>query len=127
MPLRCMKTCSSPGCPTRTAAGHRFCVEHQRKQQKRYDAKRAGAAHRNYGPGWRKTRERILTRDPFCRWPGCTSRTTDVDHVIAKIKGGSDDDSNLQGLCGHHHRVKTVKEDGALRGRMSGGHTVTSI
>ncbi len=33
-------------------------------------------------------------------------RHMEVDHVITKAKGGPDDDTNLQLLCGHCNRVK---------------------
>ncbi|MEG9303316.1 HNH endonuclease signature motif containing protein [Psychrobacter celer] len=35
---------------------------------------------------------------------------TDVDHIINKAKGGSDDPSNLQSLCRKCHRSKTANE-----------------
>lgn len=58
---------------------------------------------------WTKRRARILKRDPLCRiaGPTCTSRSTEVDHVIP-----SDDhsDSNLQGLCAPCHQAKTLAE-----------------
>ena len=34
----------------------------------------------------------------------------DVDHIVPRADGGSDEDSNLQVLCLHCHRVKTVRE-----------------
>lgn len=30
----------------------------------------------------------------------------EVDHIVPKAKGGPDDDTNLQLLCGHCNRVK---------------------
>jgi predicted HNH restriction endonuclease len=36
--------------------------------------------------------------------------TYEVDHVIPLYKGGTNDESNLVGLCPHCHRTKTVDE-----------------
>ena len=41
---------------------------------------------------------------------GCTEASVDVDHIIPKRMGGPDDPENLQGLCPHHHKVKTANE-----------------
>lgn len=35
---------------------------------------------------------------------------TVADHVIPLAEGGRDDESNLQGLCGECHEVKTQAE-----------------
>ena len=36
--------------------------------------------------------------------------TYEVDHKVALYKGGSNDESNLVGVCPHCHRKKTVEE-----------------
>jgi 5-methylcytosine-specific restriction protein A len=41
-------------------------------------------------------------------------RATELDHIIPH-KGNNElfwDESNHQGLCKHHHSLKTAKEDG---------------
>ena len=117
MPTRCPKTCSKPGCPTRTTAGNRFCVEHTKEAQRRLDAKRGTSAERGYGPDWRRLRALILRRDPWCRWPGgCGAPSSDVDHIVSRRRGGSDEASNLRGLCHMHHSMKTATEDTPWKG-----------
>lgn len=37
---------------------------------------------------------------------------TDVDHIMPKSQGGTDDWDNLQALCKSHHSEKTAREDG---------------
>lgn len=41
---------------------------------------------------------------------GYVTPATEVDHILPKRLGGSDDDDNLQALCKHHHSSKTVRE-----------------
>ena len=36
--------------------------------------------------------------------------TYEVDHRLALYKGGSNDESNLVGVCPHCHRLKTIEE-----------------
>ena len=51
---------------------------------------------------WKKIRKRILGRDGgVCqiKAPGCTVLATEIDHIIARWKGGSDHPSNLQAAC----------------------------
>lgn len=109
MPHLMPTPCRYPGCP---ALSHdRYCDAHARATRREYDARRGSGAERGYGAPWRQLRATILRRDPVCRWPGCEERSTDVDHIVSKRRGGSDDPSNLRGLCHSHHSRKTVIED----------------
>jgi len=107
MPTAPCKPCPEPLCPRLLTAGR--CNEHDLKR-------RYYAAHprvRITYPGWRKLRRLILERDPVCRDPsGCTRPATDVDHVVARRAGGTDDPPNLRGLCHRHHSSKTARVDG---------------
>jgi 5-methylcytosine-specific restriction protein A len=62
------------------------------------DQRRGSSAERGYGNAWRKIRRRILERDPICLICHLEPSNT-VDHVIARAKGGSDDDSNLRAFA----------------------------
>jgi 5-methylcytosine-specific restriction protein A len=66
---------------------------------------------RGYGHAWRKRRAQALRRDSAlcqsCIKQGRYIPATEVDHIIEKAKGGTDDLSNLQSLCTPCHRVKT--------------------
>ena len=71
---------------------------------------------RGYGSEWTKRRERILARDRGICQPclklGNLHRGSEVDHIVPKSKGGTDDDSNLQTICREAHKAKTVTEQG---------------
>ena len=68
---------------------------------------------------WRRLRDRKLTADPLCQWPGCRVLATEVDHLVNLAEGGARYDwSNLQSLCSDHHEVKTQAE--AARARAAG-------
>jgi 5-methylcytosine-specific restriction endonuclease McrA len=48
---------------------------------------------------WRKIRQRILNRDGHtCQ--ACGMDGNSVDHILPRLAGGTDDDWNLQTLCG---------------------------
>ena len=78
------------------------------------DAVRGNRHERGYGSEWVKTRERILRRDcglcQPCAREGVVTMANQVDHVLGKALGGSDDESNLQAICAECHKTKTAKE-----------------
>jgi hypothetical protein len=51
----------------------------------------------------------LLTRDPSCRFPGCSRRTgrREIDHAFPWDAGGATDRGNLGVLCKRHHQAKT--------------------
>ena len=108
MPRACI-TCGRP------IYGRSRCAAHTSKSSSRW----AEHAARNplqaayyKSEAWRTLRREILERDPDCRlaFPGCTGRSTEVDHVIGIASAGSNDSANLRGVCHHCHRLKTQNE-----------------
>ncbi len=75
---------------------------------------KAGATPRIRGDTWMATRRRILLRDKFaCQSCGIVRMDNEVDHRIPLEQGGSNDDGNLQTLCGGPdgcHTKKTADE-----------------
>jgi len=69
---------------------------------------------RGYGSAWVKIRDRIRTRDNHlcqeCLRSGIITQGKQVDHILNKARGGTDDDSNLELLCIKCHKIKTNKE-----------------
>lgn len=91
--------------------GEGLCPPHKAESNRATDASRGTTAERGYGAAWQRKRRRILARDPVCK--RCDRKfSTEVDHIIPKVRGGSDADDNLQGLCKPCHSEKTAKEDG---------------
>lgn len=59
----------------------------------------------------------MLARWPRCNlnYPGCTTESTEDDHVIPKSQGGSDGLDNRRGACAHCHDIKSRREAAAAR------------
>lgn len=71
---------------------------------------------RGYGTAWDKLRAQILKRDQYlcqsCKKLGRIKSANQVDHVIPKDKGGTDEPSNLQSLCKPCHDAKGLDDKG---------------
>ena len=94
MPPRPLKVCRHAGCHELTRDPSGYCPKHK-------DAAEA--------------RAQILMDEPLCRECRKAGRivpATDVDHIVARADGGTDDRSNLQPLCHACHSRKTVRENG---------------
>jgi 5-methylcytosine-specific restriction protein A len=97
MPRRPLRPCAEPGCPA--LSGSSRCPAHVLP---------------SLPSGWRRLRADFLAAHPWCEAPGCHQRATDVDHVVPRSAGGSDDSSNLRALCHACHSRKTAVYDGGL-------------
>lgn len=75
---------------------------------------RATSAARGYGAAWRRLRAQVLREQPVCAVDTCDRPATDVHHLVAKARGGTDDRRNLIGLCHKHHSSVTAKVDGGF-------------
>ncbi|MDP3909706.1 MAG: HNH endonuclease signature motif containing protein [Gemmatimonadales bacterium] len=122
MPNRSPHPCAQPRCPNTITSGGRCDVHRRREPDTRTDTRTITA--RGYGADWRRVRAVVILEEPTCRLcramtPRRVTRTTDVDHIVPKAQGGTDERSNLQGLCHSHHSAKTVREDGGF-GRRTG-------
>ena len=72
------------------------------------------ASSRGYGYRWQQTRERVMVRDcglcQPCQRHHIATLGSDCDHVVPKDQGGTDDERNLQCICGGCHTAKTQAE-----------------
>jgi 5-methylcytosine-specific restriction enzyme A len=108
------RPCSHPGCP-RLVDKANPCPEHGKRP---WEHDRPSAAARGYGRAWQKLRAFILARDPLCDVcdeAGRVTPATMVDHIVPKHLGGTDDDSNLRGICKPCHDTKSALEGQASR------------
>lgn len=97
MPLP--KPCYHHGCPN-LVRGTLRCPVHEHEGDKYND--KPTTTERGYGAAWQRKSKRVIARDGgVCqlRLNGCTGRATTADHIVPKIQGGTDDDSNLQAAC----------------------------
>lgn len=99
MPWAPRKPCLEPGCPALVDRGR--CASHQQTKK----PWQGGAGGLGYGRQWRKLRAQVLEEEPFCRL--CGAPGVEVDHIIGRARGGTDDRSNLRGLCHSCHAIKT--------------------
>jgi len=122
MPIAAPKPCRHACCGQLVHDGSGYCSAHQsdRKLGKFADDRRGSRQARGYGAEWEITRKRILSRDKGlcqpCLKTGRYRPAKQVDHIIPKFEGGSEDDANLQSICKPCHDEKTAAE--ALRARL---------
>lgn len=68
------------------------------------------STHNNNTTAWKKVRLLVLKRDNYvCAYDGRPATT--VDHVVPKVKGGTDDMSNLVAACSECNTTKGAKTE----------------
>jgi len=107
--------CSEPGCGKGSTQGGR-CDEHRRSQQRYRSQQRVSPSRNGYGRAWAKISQTIRGEQPWCiNYDTCGNPSQEVDHILPKEDGGTDDRENLQGLCKPCHSRKTMREQNARR------------
>lgn len=121
MPPRAKRPCRSPMCPGKTQSDHGYCDAHAHLASGWSRPGRGTAEQRGYGWEWRKKQAAVLKRDRYlCQCENCKGRrlsASEVDHVIPKHLGGTDDFDNLAAINSDCHRQKTQGEALAARRR----------
>jgi 5-methylcytosine-specific restriction protein A len=113
---RAPRLCSYADCYELSETADR-CGDHKRKDT------RPSAARRGYDQAHRQFRTAVLTRDPVCVWPDCTSAATEADHyplsrreLVARGMNPNDPQHG-RGLCKSHHSHDTAQTYGYLGGK----------
>lgn len=110
MPTKPKVPCKHPGCPELVPSGAKYCERHREIPPE----ETRSATCRGYTAAWRKAFLQHV--QPLCQNFLKEGRYTEApiaDHVIPH-QGDPElfwDRSNWQGLCKHHHDVKTRRED----------------
>lgn len=88
------------------------CPDHPRNWHKQ--EKRGNRHERGYGSAWERVRKLVMLRDKGlckpCGFQNRVSPATEVDHIVPKSQGGTDDQVNLQSICSACHKMKTALE-----------------
>jgi len=91
------------------------CSAHQRSNWGSFNPDHA-AVYR--GQPWVELRKRVLREEPVCAEPGCSARSTSVDHVISLSDGGAPlERSNVRGMCYEHHKRRSSQQGAEARKR----------
>jgi hypothetical protein len=102
------------GCGVLTSAGPR-CTACQGKVERRSTEKRMGIYSTKR---WRRIRRAFLSAHPVCEARDCPypgEPAKDVDHIVRRRAGGSDDSSNLRALSHACHSRRTARDVNAER------------
>ncbi len=117
MPRRPMRPCKHRGCNELVPGGRSYCSTHEKDDSNwKPDAVRGNRHERGYGANWERLRAFVLLRDGgICRCAECqrlgrVRMAHEVDHVIPKARGGTDDPENLSAINRDCHKAKTARE-----------------
>lgn len=121
MPRKAKHPCHHPGCPKLTEG--RFCEEHQKEENRRYEKYgRDPATRKRYGRAWKRIRDSYVKTHPFCELcfeKGVAVPVEEVHHKIPLSEGGTHDRSNLISLCKPCHASIHAKRGDRWHGRKS--------
>lgn len=76
-----------------------------------------GSSYRT-GAGHAKRKAIVLERDKHqcqLRYPGCTGKGTEADHIVNVASGGTETVENMQAACPSCHTKKTQQESAVAR------------
>lgn len=86
-----------------------------------WKGERGTSTERGYGAAWRKIRDAVMRRDHWlcqpCQRKSKVTAATEVDHILPKSQGGTDEGDNLQAICSACHKAKTQAEAAEAQGR----------
>jgi 5-methylcytosine-specific restriction endonuclease McrA len=113
------KVCLEPRCPNLVddpkyrgrCKEHYLERERERNRRRRADPDRGRRVQVYHSKRWLMLRRRVLFEQPICAEEGCMRLATDCDHIIPMSQGGAEyERENTQGLCAHHHALKSARE-----------------
>ena len=108
--------CRAYGCHNLVSRRQRgYCDDHASKRYGWHKHQKGRTnTERGYGKAWRALRQQVMERDSYlcqvCLIDGRYTPATEVDHIINKASGGTDELTNLQAICRECHKIKTQAE-----------------
>ena len=82
---------------------------------------KGNSPNRARGSQWSSLRAKVLREERFCReclrFDHEPSRAVICDHITPLAEGGTNDRSNLAGMCRTHHTEKTMAESARAQGK----------
>jgi 5-methylcytosine-specific restriction endonuclease McrA/predicted kinase len=122
MPARALRPCKHPGCGRLSTDG--ACSLHAAQiKRERSNWSQKPPTERGYGSTWVKIRKLAMLRDgaicKVCLAEGRVTQATEIDHIIPKSQGGTDEEDNLQAICKRCHAHKTALESAIADHRVS--------
>jgi 5-methylcytosine-specific restriction protein A len=113
MAARPKSICRHAACRTAIAMPG-YCEKHAKEAVGWNKSSTKSRHERGYGSAWDAIRLRVLARDcglcQPCYRAGRIHAAQEVDHIVSKAAGGTDDESNLQAIATACHRAKTIEE-----------------
>ena len=118
MPKLPPKICREAGCFAKAMPPSTYCERHKAKHGQWTDKgsnwSKESRQDRGYGREWERRRKWVLDRDlhlcQVCLNAGRYTPASQVDHIVPKSRGGTDDLLNLQAICSECHKAKTAGE-----------------
>lgn len=106
MPIKPKHPCAKQRCPNLTYG--RFCEQHQKEENKRYETydRDKAAVNRRYGRAWKRIRDTYAKNHPMCERclaNGVYVPVEEVHHIKPLAEGGTHDRGNLISLCKSCH------------------------
>lgn len=116
MPRKSKHPCAHPGCPRLVEPGERFCEEHRKEENRRYEKYgRDPAARKRYGRAWKWIRDSYAAGHPLCEQclkEGRYVKMEQVHHIKPLAEGGTHARENLMSLCAScHARIHAERGD----------------
>lgn len=111
MPLP-KRPCTYPGCRTLTDGRSSRCPVHT-QERRAWKGTASETGRRLTGRALQAARAALFAERPLCaecERNGRVRAATKRDHIVPVAEGGTEDPSNIQGLCEDCHDVKSEQE-----------------
>lgn len=117
MPAKPPTPCRHYGCKALVSPSG-YCEAHKQERTGWFKTSTRSSKERGYGNKWTKLRRLALMRDhglcQVCLKNRQITAGQEIDHIVPKSAGGTDELANLQVICKPCHKAKTGRESNSL-------------